>query len=429
MKTFNSFVSEQKRKGAVFTFGRFNPPTTGHEKLVDRLSSVAKGYGDALLFSSHSNDKQKNPLSHRSKVKFLKSFFKKKVTVVDADVKQIFQILTFLFDKGYTEIRMVVGSDRIREFETIINKYNSVKGRHGFYKFDKIEVVSAGERDADADDVSGMSASKMREYAEKGDFDSFEQGVPSAGKRFAKQLYKEVRKGMGIAEGTLPRYMMEDLIQEGVYDPGIFKSVFLAGGPGSGKSTFVKKLALDTLGLKTVNSDKAFEHGLKKAGLGLDLRNMDAELRDPIRNRAKELTTATMANYMNARLGVTFDTTSAKISKIKDYKKQLDKLGYEYKMIYINTSLDNAQKRNELRARKLPKEVVAADWENAQKNVKQYKSIFGRNFIEVRNDDTKQDFEAKADKLFGRLQAWSTSFPSNKVAINWKTAQLDAKKR
>ena len=113
----------------------------------------------------------------------------------------------------------------------------------------------------------------------------------------------------------------------------------------------------------------------------------------------------------------------------EDYKKQLDKLGYEYKMIYINTSLENAQKRNELRARKLPKEVVAADWENAQKNVKQYKSIFGRNFIEVRNDDTKQDFEAKADKLFGRLQAWSTSFPSNKVAIKWKTAQLDAKKR
>ena len=116
------------------------------------------------------------------------------------------------------------------EFDTLINKYNSVKGRHGFYKFDNIEVVSAGDRDADADDVSGMSASKMRMFAEKGDFESFEKGVPTSGKRFAKNLYKEVRKRIGIAEGTLPNYMMEDLIQEGVYDPGIFKAVFLAGG-------------------------------------------------------------------------------------------------------------------------------------------------------------------------------------------------------
>ena len=215
---------------------------------------MSKGFGDALLFSSHSNDKLKNPLSHRSKIKFLKQFFKKKVNVVDADVRQIFQILTLLYDKGYTEIRMVVGSDRIREFDTLINKYNSVKGRHGFYKFDNIEVVSAGDRDADADDVSGMSASKMRMFAEKGDFESFEK-VPTSGKRFAKNLYKEVRKGMGIAEGTLPNYMMEDLIQEGVYDPCIFKS-FLAGVVGSGKSTVVKSLGLSALGLRVINSDK-----------------------------------------------------------------------------------------------------------------------------------------------------------------------------
>ena len=188
-KNFTSWLSEAKGKGAVFTFGRFNPPTNGHEKLVDKLNKVAKGYGDALLFSSHSNDKVKNPLSHKDKIKFLKTFFGKKVNVVDADVKQIFQILTFLHDKGYTKIRMVVGSDRIREFDTIINKYNSVKGRHGFYKFDEIQVVSAGDRDPDADDVSGMSASKMRPFAEKGDFESFKDGVPSTGKRHAEKLY------------------------------------------------------------------------------------------------------------------------------------------------------------------------------------------------------------------------------------------------
>ena len=108
---------------------------------------------------------------------------------------------------------MVAGSDRIREFDALLKKYNGVKARHGFYKFDEIQIVSAGERDPDADDISGMSASKMRAAAEQGDFDTFKQGV--ANKQFADKLYKDVRKGMGINEDThLPLYMIEDLIQE-----------------------------------------------------------------------------------------------------------------------------------------------------------------------------------------------------------------------
>lgn len=428
-KTFTSWLSEAKGKGAVFTFGRFNPPTNGHEKLVNKLNKVAKGYGDALLFSSHSNDKVKNPLSHKDKIRFLKKFFGKKVNVVDADVKQIFQILTFLHDKGYTKIRMVVGSDRIREFDTIIKKYNSVKGRHGFYKFDEIQVVSAGDRDPDADDVSGMSASKMRAFAEKGDFDSFKQGVPSTGKRDAEKLYKAIRKGMGLTEDLqhFPQYMIEDLITEGVYDPGIFKAVFLMGGPGSGKSTVVSELGLTALGLKIVNTDKAFETGLKKAGLGLDLRNMDAELRDPIRARAKEITAKNMSAYIRGRLGMIFDTTGAKASKIKSYKKLLDNAGYEYKMIFVNTSLEFAQARNDERARKLPKEVVEKDWNASQKNVDGFKKLFGRNFVEIVNDDDHAALKKKVNALYGKMMGWSSSFPANKKALEWKQAELDAK--
>ena len=193
---------EAKEKGVVFTFGRFNPPTTGHEKLVKKLNSM-KSYGDVLLFSSHSNDKVKNPLSHRDKIKYLKAFFGKQVNVIDADVRQIFQILVFLHNKKYTKIKMVVGSDRVREFDNIIKKYNSVKGRHGFYKFNEILVVSAGERDPDADDVSGMSASKMREFAEKGDFDSFKEGVPSTGKKLADEIslhYKDLNNILNEVE-------------------------------------------------------------------------------------------------------------------------------------------------------------------------------------------------------------------------------------
>ena len=426
MKKFNTFMRESKDKGVVFTFGRFNPPTTGHEKLVNKLNSM-KAYGDVLLFSSHSNDSQKNPLNHRDKIKFLKAFFGKKVTVIDADVKQIFQILVFLHEKKYTKIKMVVGSDRVREFDNIIKKYNSVKGRHGFYKFNEILVVSAGERDPDSDDVSGMSASKMREFAEKGDFESFKDGVPSTGKRFAEKLYKQIRKGMGIAEGTLPHYMMEDLIQEGVYDPGTFKAVFFSGGPGSGKSTVVDKLSLKALGLKLVNTDRAFENGLKKAGLTLDLRGADFSKVDPIRARAKKITTKNMDAYIEGRLGMIFDTTSANLTKVKAYKTLLDNIGYESKMIFVNASLQNALARNNARPRKLPHNIVQKDWEKAQDNAKNLKKIFGKDFVEVKNDDDFATLEKKANSLYAKLMGWTTSFPSNKPALKWRETELQYK--
>ena len=139
MKTFNGFLVEAKEKGAVFTFGRFNPPTTGHAKLVDKLKKESRG-DDVLLFTSHSNDKQKNPLNHRDKIKYLRNFFGK--IVADVNARTVFEIATELHKKKYTRIKMVVGSDRVREFDTLLNKYNGVKARHGFYKFDEINIVS-----------------------------------------------------------------------------------------------------------------------------------------------------------------------------------------------------------------------------------------------------------------------------------------------
>ena len=413
-------------KEVTFAFGRFNPPTTGHAKLVAKL---AKGRGDKMLFTSHSNDKKKNPLSHKDKIKYLRKFFKSKVNVPNANARTVFEIANALQNQGYTHVNMIVGSDRIREFDTLLKKYNGVKARHGFYDFEEINIISAGERDPDADDVSGMSASKMRHYAETDNFSEFAKGVPSRNKKDIEGVYRAVRKGMGIAEATLPLYMIEDLITEGVYDPGIFKAVFLSGGPGSGKSTVVKGLGLDTLGLKLVNTDRAFENGLKKAGVSLDLRKLDAVVRDTIRAKAKKITNNFMDSYIDGRLGLIFDTTSAKSGKIKAYKKMLDALGYEYKMVYVNTSLENAQKRNKARARKLPAEIVKNDWDAAQKNVKDYRSIFGKNFIEIRNDDDLKSLQAKTQKLFGKLMSWSTALPGNKVATAWKHAQLNLKKR
>ena len=233
---------------------------------------------------------------------------------------------------------------------------------------------------------------------------------------------------MGIAEGTLPHYMMEDLIQEGVYDPGVFKAVFFSGGPGSGKSTVVDALSLKSLGLKLVNTDKAFEVGLKNAGMTLDLRGADFDKVNPIRARAKDITTKNMNNYIDGRLGMIFDTTSANLTKVKAYKKMLDAIGYESKMIYVNANLKNAQKRNESRPRKLPPEIVRADWNNAQKNAKQLKGIFGKDYIEVANDDDLASLNQKANALYSKLMSWTTLFPSNKPALKWKEQELQSKK-
>jgi predicted kinase len=425
MKTFNKFLIEATDKGAVFSFGRFNPPTTGHAKLVDKLKQESSGY-TPLIFTSHSTDTKKNPLTHKDKIKFLRKFFGR--IIVDSQTRTVFEIAVELHNQKYNKIKMVVGSDRIREFEMLLKKYNGVKARHGYYKFDDILVVSAGERDPDADDTSGMSASKLRGLAQDGRYDEFAEGVPTRNKKDKELLYKAVRKGMGIAEGNLPTYMYEDLITEGVYDPGTFKAVFFSGGPGSGKSTVVDALSLKSLGLKLVNTDKAFELGLKKAGMTLDLRGADFDRVDPIRAKAKKVTGKGMDMYMDGRLGLIFDTTSANLSKIKQYKEMLDGIGYECKMIHVSTSLANAQKRNAERPRKLPPEIVEKDWNNSTRNMIALQRIFKGDFSHVSNDDDLQSLQTKANKLYSKLMTWTTSFPSNKLAKKWKDQELQLKK-
>ena len=412
-------------KEVSFSFGRFNPPTTGHQLLVNKLAKLS---GDKLLFTSHSNDKLKNPLTHKQKISFLRKFFSKKVGVPDVSARTVFDIANELQNQGYEKVNMMVGSDRVREFDTLLKKYNGVKARHGFYDFKEINVISAGERDPDSDDVSGMSASKMRAYAEKNDYDNFKEGVPSRSNADKLKLFKAVKKGMGIVEETLPNYMIEDLITEGVYDPGIFKAVFLMGGAGAGKSTVVKELGLNALGLKVVNTDRAFENGLKKAGLSLDLRGADFTKVDPIRKKARDITAKNFDAYLDNRLGMIFDTTATDTTRIKKYKQLLDAIGYESKMIYVNVTLDNAQKRNEARPRKLPTNIVQSEWEKSQTNVKTFKSMFKKDFVEVMNDDDLNTLVKKANKLYSKLLTWTSAFPGNKIATKWREQRILSKK-
>ena len=196
-------INEKAGDTAIFTFGRFNPPTTGHEKLIDALAKQqSKNSGSKMyVFPSQSQNPKKDPLPFALKVAYMRKMFPKyaKNIMANKKVKMVFDIAVDLHNKGHRSIVMVVGSDRVTEFDTLLNKYNGVNGRHGYYGFDNIEVVSAGERDPDAEGVSGMSASKMRAAAVDGDFDIFKMGVPS-GFKDALKLYNDVRKNMGIRE-------------------------------------------------------------------------------------------------------------------------------------------------------------------------------------------------------------------------------------
>ena len=201
MKTFKE-LTEVKNSSAVFTFGRFNPPTTGHEKLIDALArQQSKNAGsDMFVYASHSNDPKKNPLPHAKKIAYMRAMFPKyKRNILSDKDRNVFEIATSLYNKGYRSVVMVVGSDRVNEFTSLLNKYNDVEGRHGYYNFNNIEVVSAGERDPDAEGVEGMSASKMRAAAVEGDYDTFKLGLPGSFKHGLK-LFKDIRSNMGVRE-------------------------------------------------------------------------------------------------------------------------------------------------------------------------------------------------------------------------------------
>ena len=189
----------EKTKGTLtVAFGRFNPPTTGHEKLLNTVASSSDD-GDYVIIPSRSQDKKKNPLDPDMKVSVMKQMFPQhsEKIINDPGNKTIFDILKRAHNDGYAGVRIVGGADRQKEFDKLVNNYNGK-----MYQFDNIEVRSAGDRDPDSDSVEGMSASKQRKAAAENDFDGFLRGVPTAmNKKAARELFDNVRKSMNIKEG------------------------------------------------------------------------------------------------------------------------------------------------------------------------------------------------------------------------------------
>lgn len=201
MKNYKTLLNEMPSKAIVFAFGRFNPPTTGHELLINKVTQYAqRKRTDYQIWVTATQDKKKNPLPQDRKLYFMKRMFGSNIKFVPTsqpDKRTLIEVVKFL-NKKYDELYMIAGSDRVNEYRTTLNKYNGVE-----YNFKKIQIISSGKRDPDGDGAEGMSATKMRGAATKGDFASFKRGIPAKMTvADAKRMFNEVRKGMGLQAVT-----------------------------------------------------------------------------------------------------------------------------------------------------------------------------------------------------------------------------------
>jgi len=211
-------------------------------------------------------------------------------------------------------------------------------------------------------------------------------------------------------------------VQEGINDPGIFKAVFLAGGPGSGKSFIVGQTALTALGLKLINSDDVFEAALKKIGMKATPENIYSPKGQATRDRAKIVTQKKMQMALNGRLGLVIDGTGKNYEKIKGQIKMLKSLGYEVAMIFVNTDLETAIDRNNKRDRSLPDDEVKSMWKEVQNNIGKFQSLFRNKMYIVDNSDGS-NYKRGVEAVYKKMMTWTKTKPASKGASTWIARQ------
>ena len=223
---------------------------------------------------------------------------------------------------------------------------------------------------------------------------------------------------------------VREYINEGVYDPGIFKAFFLAGGPGSGK-TFVTQSAFAGTGLKLVNSDVKFERDLRKANLSLKMPDEEKYFRDRIRQSAKEFAGKQMDTYLKGRLGMIVDSTARDYPSIQRQYNLLRNIGYDCYMIFVNTSLDVALERNRTRSRSIPEYIVQKSWKGVQANMGAFQKVFGHNKLLIvdNNKDDKELVTQTLNTASRFIRSRLRSKPETQIAMSWIKRELEAKKR
>jgi hypothetical protein len=435
---FRDFINENKEVHHVMAFGRMSPPTTGHEVLVNKVKDVAQEHGAShSVVLSHTQDKDKNPLSSADKLKHAKRFFPK--TNLSTSSKESPTFLSHaaeLHKKGVTHLHMVAGSDRVEEYKKKLAQYNG-KGEGKLYNFKKITVHSAGERDPDAEGTTGMSASKMRSHASSGNFKEFKKGVPAhVPEHHAKEMYHDVRKGMQVKESINEEF--ESILFEGVHDKSIFKVVFLAGGPGSGKD-YVLDNTLAGHGMTEMNSDKALEVLMDKQGLDKTMPASEEEKRNLVRGKAKTITELRQRLAILGRNGLIINGTGDDIEKVTKIKDKLEEVGYESSMVLVNTADEVSKQRNIDRGqrggRTVPENIRKEKWDGVQAGRPEFAKLFGDNYMEFDNSEDLRTappevVKAKKDEMlqmYTRIREFVAKPPENPIAAAWVAMELQKK--
>ena len=219
-------------------------------------------------------------------------------------------------------------------------------------------------------------------------------------------------------------------LNEGVYDPGIFKAFFLAGGPGSGK-TFVTQSAFSGTGLKVVNSDAAFERGLKKANLSLKMPDEEEYFRNIIRQRAKTTAANILDTYVQGRLGLVIDATGRDLPLIQRQVSMLKNIGYDCYMVFVNTSLDVALERNKKRPRSIPEYIVTKSWEGVQANIGSFQRVFSPNkMLIVDNNRSEKELVSNVLNQASKfIRSRLRTKPENGIALSWIKKEIELKRR
>ena len=421
-----SFASMMKPANpAVLAYCRMNPPTAGHEKLINKVHEIAEDLGahhEVVL--SPTQDAVNNPLSQEKRLGYAMMFFPEtNFVAATIELPSLLYHAARLYKAGHDELVVVAGDDRIVEFDSILHKYNGQFDEQGNgYFFKKVHVVSSGPRDNNA-----ISSSILRSQAAVGDFTGFSQGVPTtATPEDVQAMYDDVRLGQGALNES------HEFLSEGVHDAGIFKAVFITGAPGSGKD-FVMKKSLHGHGLIEVDSDTALEYLMDKAKLDLKMPEHEQEKRNVVRDRAKSLTELRQRLAVHGRNGLIINSTGAKSETIKKTKKMLDELGYDSKMVFVDTSDNVSRNRNVERGqrggRMIPEKLRAEKWRQAQDSRVEFAKMFGgEHYHEFNNDEdlrTQADPEVAGQKhkelegLFKTVKKFTQEMPKAPQAHEW----------
>jgi len=360
---------EERKDHIVATFGRFNPPTVGHLKLIDHIKKLAKHHGaDHIVFASASQDKNKNPLSHHEKVKFMKQMFPDTNIQKESNVKNMLDMMKHLHKQGYKKATIVVGGDRLQEINNLLHKYNGKE-----YDFDHISVVSAGHRDPDSDGDEGISASKMRDYATKNNFKEFRKGVPQ--KQHAKELFNAVRKRMKVENHNC---------------------LFLVGGPGSGKDFLIRTLFLEAK-IHEINLDKLHKAIMDKKDI----------------------------SEINEGISLIVNGNADDEQKVFLTKQVLEAVGYKTAMVYVFTSDDVSKERNDVRiqsgARTFNESIRQEKYSKSINNLHKFEqgfdgfAIFNNSYdLQKINEEKKEEVLGWMEELQSLLESFFSSNKSSK---------------